>query len=90
MIQIILVDDEPLALEYLKSLIEKREDYRVIGAYTDALQAMKESVNLKPDIIITDINMPFMNGINLLEHIRMEKLKTRCGKYGEGNLFLSL
>lgn len=37
MIQIILVDDEPLALEYLKSLIEKREDYRVIGAYTDAL-----------------------------------------------------
>ena len=32
MIQIILVDDEPLALEYLKSLIEKREDYRVIGA----------------------------------------------------------
>ena len=40
MIQIILVDDEPLALEYLKSLIEKREDYRVIGAYTDALQAV--------------------------------------------------
>lgn len=70
MIQIILVDDEPLALEYLKSLIEKREDYRVIGAYTDALQAMKESVNLKPDIIITDICMDGIDGLEMAEQMR--------------------
>ncbi len=70
MIQIIVVDDEPLALEYLKGLIEKREDYQVIGAYTDALQAIKESGSLKPDIIITDICMDGIDGLEMVEQMR--------------------
>lgn len=70
MIQMILVDDEPLALEHLEHLIEKREEYRVIGAYTDALQAMKAAGNLKPDVIITDICMDGVDGLMMVEQMR--------------------
>ena len=70
MIQIILVDDEPLALERLSRLLEGREEYKVIGAYTDALQAVEAAGSLKPDIVITDICMDRLNGLEMVKRMR--------------------
>ena len=67
---IFVVDDSPLIISFLKSTLEG-SGYRVqsAGDGVQALAAMKVAVS-KPDLIITDINMPNMGGIELIKHVR--------------------
>ena len=75
---ILFIDDEELIRESFLQLVDwEAHQFDVAGTFKNGETAWEYLKSHPVDIIITDINMPFMNGINLLEHIRMEKLKTR-------------
>lgn len=59
----IVVDDEPLARELLKTYVEKTPTLELLGCYESASDAIKIVLEGKADLIFLDINMPLLNGI---------------------------
>lgn len=71
----VIVDDEPLALELLQSYVEKTSFLRLVGKYSSAVQAMTEmSAHEEIHLLFLDIQMPELNG---LEFSRMVDTETR-------------
>jgi two-component system LytT family response regulator len=64
-----IVDDENLAIKELETLLGHFPDLQVIGSNERASQAIKEINEKKPDLIFLDINMPGLNGFELLEQL---------------------
>lgn len=69
-----IVDDEPLALELLKSYVEKTSFLRLVGRYSSAVQAMTDPLHEEVHVLFLDIQMPELNG---LEFSRMVSPETR-------------
>jgi two-component system response regulator NreC len=63
-IKILLADDHRLLREGLRSLLEEQKDFTVVGEAENGKQAVQLAEKLMPDIIIMDISMPGLNGIN--------------------------
>ncbi len=75
---VLFIDDEELIRQSFLQLVDWEErQFDVAGVFKDGEDAWEYLVAHPVDIIVTDINMPFMNGISLLEHIRRENLRTR-------------
>lgn len=71
MIKVLVVDDEYFAREGMKRTVNWKElSCELCGEAEDAFQAINLSKELKPDIIITDINMPGMDGLSMAEKIK--------------------
>ena len=64
MIRILLVDDQTLLCEVLKSWLEVEEDFQVIGVAHNGNEALSKIEILHPDIVLMDIDMPEMNGLD--------------------------
>ena len=75
-VKILLVDDHSMVREGLKQLIEFEHDFIVIGEAANGEQALEKIEKLKPDIVMLDINMPKMNGIDTLKIIKERKYNT--------------
>ena len=69
-----IVDDEPLALSLLESYVNKTPFLNLTGKYSSAMQAMKELLDMKVNLLFLDIQMPELNG---LEFSRMVDPQTR-------------
>lgn len=69
MISILLVDDQNLVQEGIKSLLEQYSDLKVIGTVKDGRSAIKQIDVLRPDIVLLDIEMPGMDGITATKYI---------------------
>lgn len=69
MIRCVIIDDEPLALEISKNFIEKIPHLQLIGSFTDAIEGVEFIRKQKPDILFLDIQMPDVNGIQLLKSL---------------------
>ncbi|HCL02704.1 MAG TPA: two-component system response regulator, partial [Lachnoclostridium phytofermentans] len=75
MLRVLVVDDEPYIKQGLAMLIDwKAEGFTIIGEAANGKEAIRFLRKNKVDLIIADIKMPEMNGIELLEYIRKEKL----------------
>lgn len=71
MYTVLVVDDEPVALRHLCSLIERKHpEFSIIGRAENSLDALKEASELNPDILISDIRMPGMDGIALVKKVK--------------------
>lgn len=69
-IRCILVDDEPLALEVLKSHIQKIEALEIVGTCSDAIEAYDFLHKTEVDLMFLDINMPEMKGTDLVKTLQ--------------------
>lgn len=68
---IFFIDDEPLTLHYLENIIDwEAHGIQVIGSASNGEDALKRFSEEFPDILITDIRMPVMNGIELIRAVR--------------------
>jgi DNA-binding NarL/FixJ family response regulator len=71
-VKILLADDHRIVLEGLRNLLEA--EYDVVGMVEDGHMLVKEALRLKPDVIIADISMPSLNGIDAIRQIQKEGL----------------
>jgi DNA-binding NarL/FixJ family response regulator len=66
--RILLADDHAVVLEGLRRILHRRE-FEIVGAVGDGRAVVKGAAELKPDIIITDVAMPLLNGIEAARQI---------------------
>ena len=76
-IRIVLADDHALVLQGLQGLLSAEPDIRVIATATDGERLLDAIHRFKPDVAVMDLQMPFMDGLTCLRHIRSEKLSVR-------------
>ena len=76
MIKVLIAEDHLMVRAGLRALLEKASDIYVIGEASNGQEAIAMTQELKPDVLIMDIMMPRMNGIQAAENIRDLKLPT--------------
>ena len=75
MIKVLIADDEPLVRAGIKTVLPwNMYGFDVIAEAADGKEAYEKILKLKPDILITDIKMPGMDGITLLKRLKQEKI----------------
>ncbi len=69
-VSILLADDHPLVRTGLRSILEIEPDFKVMGEAADGLEAKTLVERLKPDVLILDVMMPRLNGLEAVRQIR--------------------
>jgi DNA-binding NarL/FixJ family response regulator len=76
-IKVLLVDDHQIILDGIRNMLAEEKDIIIIGACLSAKEAFEIVLENKPDIIITDIMMPDMNGIDFVKKLRANNIHTK-------------
>jgi DNA-binding NarL/FixJ family response regulator len=74
-IRVLLADDHTLVAEALKSLL--KDAFDLVGVVYDGRALLDAAENLRPDVIVTDISMPLLNGLDAVRQIRARRPDTR-------------
>jgi len=74
MIRIILADDDSIVREGLKMILETQPDIELVGSASDGKEAVELCRELRPDVVLLDIRMPIVDGIDAAAMILQEKL----------------
>ena len=69
MIRVLIADDEPLARERIRTLVEGEPDIEIISECSNGLESVSAIEALKPDLVFLDVQMPEMSGFEVLETI---------------------
>ncbi|MCM3732420.1 response regulator transcription factor [Fictibacillus nanhaiensis] len=77
MISILIVDDHAILRDGLKNILSFEEDIKVVGEATSGEEALKFADELSPDVIIMDINLPGMNGVETTALIKAKNPDAR-------------
>ncbi len=73
MIRIVLVDDETAVRRGLKMRLELTKEMRIVGEVGDGATALQQILELAPDVVIMDIELPGCDGISMTQMLRAEK-----------------
>ncbi len=76
-IRILLADDHTIVRQGLAHLLQAQANFEVVGEASDGRMALEKAMELKPDVIILDIAMPLLNGIEAAKRIRKVLPKTK-------------
>jgi two-component system, NarL family, response regulator NreC len=76
-IHILLADDHQITRHGLKSMLEQQKNMKVVGEAENGRQAVRLALDLKPDIVVMDINMPELNGIEATRQIKADLPETK-------------
>ncbi len=77
LITIVLADDHRVVREGFRALLLTEPDFRIVGETGDGLQAMRLVDQLKPQVLITDLMMPGLSGIDVARQLRQREVRTR-------------
>lgn len=73
--RVLLADDHTLVADGLGSLL--REEFELVGQASDGRALLRLAATLKPDVVVTDITMPLLNGVDAVRELRLVVPKTR-------------
>jgi len=73
--QILIADDHAVFTEGLRLLLEKH--YTVVGTVADGRALIRQALRLRPDVIVVDIGMPLLNGLDAAERVRQQLPKVK-------------
>lgn len=71
--KVLIVDDEPLARDWLRGLLEAQPDFDVVGEGGSGVDAVEKSAALQPDVLFLDVQMPELDGPGALEAMGAER-----------------
>jgi DNA-binding NarL/FixJ family response regulator len=71
-VRILIYEDNTILRESLSSLVASHESFNLVGAYSHVMNAIPEITELKPEVILMDIDMPGMTGIQAVRQIRKQ------------------
>jgi two-component system response regulator NreC len=74
LIRIILADDHALMRRGLRLVLEQQKDFEVVGEASDGREAVKLAETVRPDVIVLDITMPNLNGIEAARQINVKQI----------------
>jgi DNA-binding NarL/FixJ family response regulator len=77
MIRLILADDHPIVLDGLVQLFRVEPDFQVVARCRDGEEALREVRAHRPDVLVLDVRMPRLDGLEVLRTVRREELATR-------------
>ncbi|MDQ3228497.1 MAG: response regulator transcription factor [Pseudomonadota bacterium] len=75
--RILIADDHTMVRESLVSLLQADGEVQVVAQAADGIEALEKAVQTRPDIVITDLSMPRLNGIELVRRLREALPDTR-------------
>jgi DNA-binding NarL/FixJ family response regulator len=76
-ISIVIADDHPITLAGLDSLFSRESDFMVVSRCSDPHEAIKAVTAYQPDVLVVDQEMPVMDGLSVVKHLRRVRPETR-------------
>lgn len=76
-VKVMIADDHSMIREGLKQLLELEGDFQVIAEACDGIDCMEKLDTILPDILLLDINMPKMNGLEVLKKMKDKKVRVK-------------
>ena len=77
MIQVLIVDDSLFIRTILRDLLKDSPEIEIVGTAVNGIDALAKIADLKPDVVTLDIEMPRMNGLEVLEALRKERVRPK-------------
>ena len=77
MIRIIFADDHLVVRQQLKRVLTKEPTWQVIGEAVDGIEAVRLAVELKPDVVVTDLALPGLHGLEVIKRIHRQSASIR-------------
>ena len=82
-INCLIIDDEPLAINVIKSFTKEIDNITIINTFTSPVDALKYLKEHKVDLIFLDINMPLLNGLDFIRNLETKPLIIVTTAYNE-------
>ncbi len=76
-IRILLADDHPILREGLRAVLETQPDFEVIAEAVNGLEAVRLALTLQPDILLLDLEMPQLDGVETIRRLRQQQPQFR-------------
>lgn len=76
-VNVMIADDHSMIREGLKQLLELEGDFQVIAEACDGVDCIKKLESISPDVLLLDINMPNMNGLEVLKKLKEKRIKVK-------------
>ena len=76
-VRIVIAEDHTILREGLRSLLSSNANFEVVGEAGDGREAIRQAKKLKPDLILSDLSMPRMNGMEAIKEIKRESPATK-------------
>lgn len=76
-INILVVDDHPLFRQGLRNVLSEQGDLKIVGEAGDGQEAIEMVRKLQPDVVLLDINLPGINGLQVIRQLQTERVSAR-------------
>lgn len=76
-VNVMITDDHSMIREGLKQLLELEGDFKVVAEAADGVECISKLEEVTPDVLLLDINMPNMNGLEVLQKMKEKRIKVK-------------